>query len=86
MQITPEQLLKNSRQKIEQDEGKQKRRINLMTISPTSDKESNLFGCSDNIDENLISNTSSFGVPSHEAFKSFFKVEENKQVSLSQIL
>ena len=82
LQITPEKLLETSRQKIEREEMKQKRRISLTTISLAPGKDADAPGPFGNPDANdeFSNGNSSFGVPSHDAFKSFFKVKEQDQV------
>ena len=77
-------MLESCRQKAEQTEAKQKRRINLTTISLASEQTG--FPCPEDEDENPAEPTALFGVPSHQAFKSFFKTKETKPVSQVIIL
>ena len=65
-------MLETSRQNSV-DSSKQKRRINLTTIALAADCD-NSFNCEN--DDDAAGPSASFGFPSHDAFKSFFKVKE----------
>jgi len=83
LQIAPEKLLEISKQKSSTDgDSKQKRRINLTTISLAGERSNS----PNSDDENEVpTGNSSFGFPTHAAFKSFFKVKEKSPAAKTTV-